>query len=173
MKGVTVTVTTEEPPALEFGLTDASLVELYKRDGPAMWRTLYAYTGGRSEVAEDAMAEAFARALEHKRTIREPLAYIYKVAFRIAAQEMRRNREPDLRGGLEPSPRSEGLSGLVWALRQLSPNQRAAVVLHYEVGLSIVEVAKVMGIKSPTVKVHLFRGRGRLQELLDTKEDEQ
>jgi RNA polymerase sigma-70 factor (ECF subfamily) len=59
---------------------------------------------------------------------------------------------------------------LVPALRQLSRAQRAAVVLHYEADLSVQEVARRMGTSVGAVKVHLFRGRRRLRELLRDEE---
>ncbi len=52
------------------------------------------------------------------------------------------------------------------ALEQLSPNQRAAVVLHYFEDLPVVEVAEAPGVKPATASVHLHRARVRLGELL-------
>jgi DNA-directed RNA polymerase specialized sigma24 family protein len=65
---------------------------VYREHGRVLWRSLYAYTGGRGEVADDAVAEAFARALANADRIREPVAWLYRVAFRIAAAEMKRER---------------------------------------------------------------------------------
>jgi len=56
------------------------------------------------------------------------------------------------------------------ALRRLSPNQRAAIVLRHVMDLDIAEVANRMGIASPTVRVHLHRGRARLRQLLGDEE---
>ena len=36
---------------------------LFREDGPGLWRTMVAFTGGRRDIAEEAVAEAFARAL--------------------------------------------------------------------------------------------------------------
>jgi DNA-directed RNA polymerase specialized sigma24 family protein len=47
---------------------------LYRDAAPQLWRAIYGFAGGRRHLAEDAVAEAFARALEHERQIREPLA---------------------------------------------------------------------------------------------------
>jgi RNA polymerase sigma-70 factor (ECF subfamily) len=58
------------------------------------------------------------------------------------------------------------------ALRRLSPNQRAAIVLHYYVDLPVKEIARALGISPATVKVHLFRGRGRLRDLLGGEESD-
>src|SRR6266498_801899 len=57
--------------------------QLFRQAGPALWGSLYAFTGGRTDIAEDAMAEAFARAMERASTIRDPLAWIYRAAFPI------------------------------------------------------------------------------------------
>lgn len=56
------------------------------------------------------------------------------------------------------------------ALKQLSPNQRAAVVLRHVTGLNTAEVADRMGIAQPTVRVHLYRARKRLADLLGAGE---
>jgi hypothetical protein len=58
------------------------------------------------------------------------------------------------------------MSELVNALRRLSPNQRAAIVLRHVLDLDTSEVARRMGTVEATVRVHLHRGRRRLRELL-------
>jgi RNA polymerase sigma-70 factor, ECF subfamily len=148
------------------------LERLFKDVAPGLWRTVYAYAAGRPAVADDAVAEAFARALERADTIRDPVPWLYRTAFRIAAAELKRERA-------EQPPRSSpdvaamtpaGLADLLPALRQLSPAQRAAVVLHYEADLPVRDVARQMGTSVAAVKVHLFRGRRRLRELLGGQE---
>jgi RNA polymerase sigma-70 factor, ECF subfamily len=142
---------------------------LFREDGPGLWRTMVAFTGGRRDIAEEAVAEAFARALQHAHGIRDPIPWIYRTAFRIARDELRR----DARRGAAVEAGAEDAAGtgeLLRALRQLSPNQRAAVVLRYEADLPIDEVARRMGIAAPTVRVHLHRGRARLRELLGAEE---
>ena len=62
------------------------------------------------------------------------------------------------------------IAGVLAALRRLSPNQRAAIVLCYEADLPIAEVARRMGIAAVTVRVHIHRGRARLRELLGAEE---
>ncbi len=142
---------------------------LFREDGPGVWRTIYAFTGGRRDVAEEAVAEAFARALQHASGIRDPIAWIYRTAFRIARDELKR----DARRGAAVETGAEDATGtgeLMRALRKLSPNQRAAVVLRFEADLPVDEVARRMGIALPTVRVHLHRGRARLRELLGAEE---
>lgn len=142
---------------------------LFREAGPGVFRTLYAYTGGRRDIAEEAMAEAFARALARSGAIRDPVAWIYRTAFRLANEELRaeRRRGPAPNEAEAPPPE---LSGLIDALRRLSPNQRAAIVLRHVLDLDVPEVAKRMGTAAPTVRVHIHRGRKRLRELLGAEE---
>ena len=142
---------------------------LFREAGSGVFRTLYAYTGGRRDIAEEAMAEAFARAIARTGTIRDPVAWIYRTAFRLANEELRAERK---RGPAPVDAESAPpeLGGLIEALRRLSPNQRAAIVLRHVLDLDISEVAHRMGTAQPTVRVHLHRGRKRLRELLGAEE---
>ena len=138
-----------------------------------LWRAVYAYAGGRRDVADDAVAEAFARAMARADHVRDPLAYLFRVAFRVAGAELAR-RSKEVRDVPEvslPDPTQNGLPDLLGALRRLTPAQRAAVYLHYQADLPVRDVAHVMGSTSAAVKVHLMRGRRRLAELLGTKDE--
>jgi RNA polymerase sigma-70 factor, ECF subfamily len=144
--------------------------QVFRDAAPGLWRTIYGFAAGRRAVADDAVAEAFARALEHAGQIRDPVPWLYRTAFRIAAEDLRRERrEPEPEPDQAAAP-AAGLAALVPALRQLSPAERAAVVLHYEADLPVREVARRMGTSAGAVKVHLFRGRRRLRELLGDDE---
>jgi RNA polymerase sigma-70 factor (ECF subfamily) len=144
--------------------------ELFRVDGPRVWRAVYAYTGCRREIAEDAVAEAFVRAIQRADTISSPLPWILRTAVRIAREELQRDRrrgefdDSVLTGPQNVAP--EDLQDLLRALRSLSPNQRLAIVLHYVEDLPVSQIAKIMDTAAPTVKVHLFRGRRRLRQLL-------
>jgi RNA polymerase sigma-70 factor (ECF subfamily) len=121
-------------------------------------------------VADDAVAEAFARALERADQIRDPVPWLYRTAFRLALEDLRRERRAPQPEQILPS--EVGLGALVPVLQRLSPAQRAAVVLHYEADLPLREVASRMGTSVAAVKVHLFRARRRLRELLGDEEVE-
>jgi RNA polymerase sigma-70 factor (ECF subfamily) len=58
------------------------------------------------------------------------------------------------------------------ALRGLSDQQRSAVIMYYLADLPVQEVARRMGVSTSSVKVHLFRARRRLRELLGDEEVE-
>src|SRR5439155_97829 len=64
---------------------------LYARVGPRLWRAVLAYTGGDRDITDDVVAEAFARTLGRIADVRTPEAYLFRVAFRLAARELRRS----------------------------------------------------------------------------------
>ncbi len=151
----------------------ADLEHVYRESAPALWRAIYGFTGGRRDVTEDAVAEAFARAVEYADRIREPVAWIYRTAFRIASRELQREKRPwpempDPVPGLDPGE----IQDVIRALATLTPNQRAAVLLHDLEGFTSPEVGRLLGMTAATVRVHLFRGRRRLREILGDREDD-
>jgi RNA polymerase sigma-70 factor (ECF subfamily) len=146
---------------------------IWRESGATIWRSVYAYAGGIREVADDAVAEAFARAMAHDADVHDPLAYVYRIAFRVAAADLVRRKQEgtDMPELAVADPSTNGLPDLLHALRELTPAQRAAVYLHYRVDLPVREVARLTGMSTAAVKVHLMRGRRRLRELLG-EEDE-
>jgi RNA polymerase sigma-70 factor (ECF subfamily) len=153
---------------------DARLGEydrLFEREGERMWRTLCAFTGGRTDIAEEAVAEAFARAMASPARIRDPLKWMYRVAFRVAVDEVRAERRIGEFGQPTPTAPLADHEELFEALRQLSPKQRAAIALRYEAELPIEEIARRLGITTATVRVHLHRARRRLRALLTHEEE--
>jgi RNA polymerase sigma-70 factor, ECF subfamily len=137
---------------------------IWREHGPPIWRAVLAYAGGRRSVADDAVAEAFARVMERDVTVRDPVAYLYRVAFRIAAADLRSPTSAlEDRAIEDPEP----LVDLLAAMRRLSPAQRAAVYLHYRADLPVREVARILGSTGAAVRVNLMRGRRRLADLLE------
>lgn len=141
------------------------LEQLYREHGNRLWWALVAFSGDR-EIASDAESEAFAQALRRGEAIKDPLAWVWRAAFRIAAGELQRRRTvaPPLADPSYELP--EPAAHVTQALRELPPQQRAAVVLHYYADKPIREIAELLGTSSSTVAVHLHRGRNRLRDLL-------
>ena len=153
-----IAVTQGELPA------ERDLDALFRAEADGVYRTLFAFTGGRRDIAEEATAEAFARAVARSSELRDPLAWIYRVAFRLAIDEVRRESGSARRPNEPSSPSSPWGSSTRCA--ELSPNQRAAVVLRHVGDLNVDEVAHRMGCSRATVRVHLYRARSKLRELL-------
>ena len=143
----------------------ARVEAVYRTEFPKLWRALYAYAGDR-EIASDAAAEAFARAMRDEPQIRDINAWTWRVAFRLAAAELRRRSTP-LPGSATPYEMPHPVPELVGALRTLSPNQRLAVVLHDYADRPTSEIAEQLGCSKATVHVHLSQARRRLRTLLE------
>jgi RNA polymerase sigma-70 factor, ECF subfamily len=149
---------------------DLGFDELYARVGPRLWRAVLAYTGGNRDLTDDIVAEAFARTLKRIGEVRAPEAYLFRVAFRLAAGELRRSPTTDAvpERAVWDEP---GLADLFDALRRLSPGQRAALFLRYQADLPVEEVARLMGTSSGVVRIHLLRGRRKLAAMLGGEDD--
>jgi len=142
---------------------DHDFEAIWREQGPAIWRAVLAYGGGRRDIADDAVAEAFARVMERGTEIRDPVAYLYRVAFRIAAADLRSaTSELEELAIEDPEP----LVDLLTAMRSLSPAERAAVYLHYRADMPVRDIAKILDTTSAAVRVRLMRGRRRLANLL-------
>jgi RNA polymerase sigma-70 factor (ECF subfamily) len=135
-----------------------------------MWRALYSFTGDR-EIASDALAEAFARALRDGEQVRDPAAWTWRVAFRIASAELRRRTSENAPVTDELYELEDPVPELMTALGQISPNQRLAVLLHDYADRPTGEIAEVIGCSRATVHVHLSQGRRRLRALLETTDE--
>ncbi|MGE5225928.1 MAG: RNA polymerase sigma factor [Planctomycetaceae bacterium] len=148
-----------------------ALERLWHERGAKMWRSLLEFTG-EPDLASDALAEAFAQALARGDAIRDAERWIWRASFKIAAGELQRRRATvaaDPRAG--PAELPEPVADIVAALRRLSPNQRAAAVLHDYADLPTRDVARIVGCSQATVRVHLAQARRRLRELLKDDDD--
>lgn len=149
----------EAPPSVE---------ALYRAEAPRLWRAVFAWAGD-AEVASDAVAEAYAQVLRRGAAVRDPAAWTWQTAFRLAAGALKDGRtssdaEPDPATGAHVDAYSD--PDLLAALRRLPDGQRAAVVLFYYADLPIRQIADRLGSNSLAVRANLSRGRRRLRELL-------
>ena len=144
--------------------------DVFADEWPRLWRAVFAFSGDR-EVSSDAVAEAFAQALERGAAVRSPDRWVWRAAFRIAAGELQARRR---RGGEVPEESyemNEPGPDLLAALRRISSKQRAVLILYYYADLPVRQVAEALGSSRPTVRVHLSQGRKRLRRLLEDTGD--
>jgi len=123
-------------------------------------------------------AEAFARSWSHWGQIHgedHAGGYVFKTAMRLCSKRRRRaGREvvgavPD-HGA--PAHDIGASASVTEALKELPLRQRQAVVLRDRAGMETVEVARILGTRESTVRVHLARGRDALREALTVEERE-
>jgi RNA polymerase sigma-70 factor (ECF subfamily) len=138
--------------------------------GGQVWRAMFAASAGRRDLADDVTAEAFARLITYQRTVNDPLAWLFRTAYRLLNEELRRERQtgaPELESAAVAGEMSPELTT---ALAALDPNQRLCVFLHYYADLPIGEVARLTGSTQTAVKVRLHRARQKLRATLEQTE---
>ncbi len=147
------------------------LESVWRTEGQRIWRAVAAYACD-SDVANDAVSEAFAQALARIDEIHDPVPWLWRVAFRLAVKELRSRRrtEPSVPEGAYDLP--EPLHEVFRAFERLSPNQRAALLLHDYADRPTSEIAATLGMSAATVRVHLSQGRRRLRVILKEPEYE-
>jgi RNA polymerase sigma-70 factor (ECF subfamily) len=148
---------------------DADIEQIYRDEGDRLYYALLAFTGD-PDIAREAVAESFARALASESSIRKVVPWVWKVAFRLASADLKDRKRLTDASEIEersvPEPQD-----LVEALAQLSERQRASIVLHYYAGYSLDEIASILGTRRGTIGAHLHRGRARLHELLEVDDE--
>jgi RNA polymerase sigma-70 factor (ECF subfamily) len=131
---------------------------------------------GDHATAEDVTQEAFARAYLHWAKLwpnGNPGGWVHKVATNLAIS-WRRRAGRELRAIARLGRRTslvtdapEAYPELHAAMKELPPRQRAAVALHYVLGMSMEEAAEAMGCRPGTVKSLLHGAREKLRQKLE------
>lgn len=125
---------------------------------------------GNTSAAEDAAAEAMARAYaDWKRIAELPYrdAWVLRVTANVAL-DMARKRRPTLEPGRSPDHADRVTDSVTLAreLEALPRRQREIVALRHLAGFSESEVARALGLAPGTVKAHGHRAMTRLRDRL-------
>ncbi|MGH2528884.1 MAG: RNA polymerase sigma factor [Actinomycetota bacterium] len=148
------------------------LESAYREFGSELWRAIHAFAGGRQDVADEAVAEAFAQAGRRVEAIRSLRPWIFRAAFRIASAELGRVRRASSLSEVGDAPAAEEGSGAILErLAGLSPRQRRVFLLRDVLGYSTRESAELLSVSDVSVRVHLHAARRRLRELLSTERE--
>lgn len=147
----------------------------YDRTAGALWGYLSRISGDR-QVADDLLQESYYRLLKstvpfeseaHRRN------YLYRIATNLV-RDARRGPRPLFDAGVEmadmPAPQgpvdAEGRADVRRAFGRLKPRERALLWLAYANGSSHHEIAGVLGVKTGSIKLLLFRARRKLASAL-------
>jgi RNA polymerase sigma-70 factor (ECF subfamily) len=150
------------------------LVHRYQSPVRSLLRRL---TCGDLALADDLAQETFVRAYRRLGSYRGDARFstwLYRIAFNMFLGEKRRKRpvhldpeEQHARLVVMPQARGTMLQvDLERAMRQLTPAERAAVVLCTLKGLTHPEAAQVLDCPVGTVKTHVLRGKEKLKKRL-------
>ena len=149
--------------------------EIFVAEFAAVERTVFLIVRDR-EVAKEVTQDAFVALLKAWRTVsryERPGAWVRRVAIRLAIRSLHRSaaRSAAERRAYEAPIPAASRDLDVWrAVGTLPAQQRAAVALFYLEDRSVEEVADLLACSPRTARVHLFRGRQRLGELLAGRE---
>lgn len=133
---------------------------------------------GDPDRVEDLLQETYLRAfqaLPRYEARASARVWLYSIARRTAADEVRKNQRSPRTGGADvvheldrrrPSPDPSGLVALQQALDGLAPERREAFVLTRVLGLSYAEAAEVCGCAVGSIRSRVFRARADLVEAL-------
>jgi RNA polymerase sigma-70 factor, ECF subfamily len=151
--------------------TESEVELVFQSHAGQVWRAVMVMSAGRREIADEATAEAFARLFDYRLGVRDPVAWVFRTAFRLGAADLRRERALEAEIPDHPDVEQPELpTDLEAALAVLSPDQRVAVFLFYFADLPVHEVARLSGSTSAAVKVRLHRARRALKTLLEPVE---
>ena len=146
--------------------------EFFQASWEPCLRAVVASTGS-VQLAEDQVAEAFARAWLSWRKVRRhpaPRAWVVRTALNTGVSWWRRHiRELPLAGHDAAAPRDadDGLDAtLLTALRHLPDRQREVIALRVFLDLDYDAIAGYLGIAPATVRVHLSRAVATLRHEL-------
>jgi len=152
----------------------SEFTSFYESEAPRLIRSVALVTGD-AALAEDAVAEAFARAWSRWSQVRRhdrPVAWVMRVAinesrsrFRRRAVERRRGHEV-AQPALVHDPDASSARALWDAVRQLGRRERTLIALRYVADLSQPEIAELLGIPQGTVVSGLHRARQQLERTL-------
>jgi RNA polymerase sigma factor (sigma-70 family) len=150
--------------------TTADFTRFFEVEFQSVVRTAYFILHDR-QSAEDIAQDAFAQLYLHWKKVaayERPDAWVRRVAIRMAVRAAgREHRRRDLERDVAPSAVANPRDfDLVRAVRQLPPQQRAAVALFYFEDRPLAEIAHILDCAEPTARVHLVKARRRLGELL-------
>lgn len=151
------------------------LDRLARERGPALVGYAYLLTG-ELQAAEDLVQDGFVRAFAHRRAtdVTWAEAYIRRTILHAFVDGGRRRRRADDRrhlvvsDDLAPDAHAQVVDRAVVsaALRNLSPRERACVVLRFYDDLTVPQIAERLDLSQGAVKRYLSDAAGRLRPQL-------
>jgi RNA polymerase sigma factor (sigma-70 family) len=156
-------------------LKDAEFERLYADEAQGLFAFLAYRTGDRA-LAEDLLADAFERALRGNYNRRKGPAktWLYAIALNVLRDHVRRSAAEgrayarvDAGSELQdPFAGVEHRDELTRALATLSGEEREAISLRFGAGLTVPEMAKLLGQPLTTIEGRVYRALRKLREAL-------
>jgi len=151
-------------------------LEIYEPLRPALYRFcryLSRSPWDAEDLVQDTLARAFATLGGLTEPPRDPRAWLFRVASNLWIDHVRRRGDrptaaatagPDPGAAAPTAPLRDTREAAGTLLVQLSPQERAAVVLKDAFELGLDDIAEILSTSVGAVKAALHRGRGKLTE---------
>jgi RNA polymerase sigma-70 factor, ECF subfamily len=162
-----------DPPTLTPADAVDSFESFVERNHARLFGALCLLTEDRHE-AEEIAQEAFVRILERWERVRDvddPTGYLFRTAMNVFRKRYRRALLA-MRRMVALAPRDDGFERIeardvvVRAVATLPTDQRAALIVTSLLGYSSDEAARILGIRSSTVRTRATRARAALREAI-------
>lgn len=163
-----------EGAAAESRMDRDAFAEFYERTARPLWAYL-ARVSGDPALADDLVQESFVRMLGAATPMDGEVhakRYLFRIATNLLKDYWRRPKASsieDLPEGVFANESSQGTDAQMMLeprLVMLRPRERQLLWLAHAEGYSHKEIAEIMGLRSPSIRLMLFRARHRLAELL-------
>jgi len=155
----------------------AAFEDFFRGQTQNLYAHLCLITGSRAE-AEELAQDAFLRLWERWDRVadmEEPVGYLYRTAmnlfrkrYRRVGVALRKTVSVELRE--DEFATAEDRSVVAGALVELTPRQRAALVLTELIGFSSEEAGRMLGIRPGTVRVLASQGRAAMKQHLEAED---
>ena len=141
--------------------------QVWETYGPGLYRFCLLQMKNPAD-AEDVLQDVLIKRLYHAPRFKSPeheRNWLFQVAINLCRDEWRRHRRSEL-----PLETAAGVSilpaelSLLDQVADLPEKQRTALHLYYYEGYSVQEIARLLGVTVPTVKMRLKRGREALRK---------
>jgi RNA polymerase sigma-70 factor (ECF subfamily) len=173
----TVTEAAPSPPSMQ------EFSDKYRQYFPRVFAYIYGRVHN-THIAEDLVADVFERAFLKAGSLRNDEAFstwLFTIARNIIISHGRKySREtlvdPDVLKAIAPSGESvegeilmrEDLAAVAQTMRQFPQREQDIVALKFDAELSNTQIAEIMGLSEPNIRVILFRTLRKLREMLLT-----
>jgi RNA polymerase sigma-70 factor (ECF subfamily) len=165
----------ERSPASSEAIMDHDAFALfYERSSRPLWAYLARVSGDRA-LADDLMQESYVRFLGANVPDGDVAArkYLFRIASNLLKDHWRRPRASSIEDMAEEFFAAADLSGqadsaamLGPALKLMSPRERQLLWLAHAEEYTHKEIAEVMGLASPSIRIMLFRARRKIAKTL-------
>jgi RNA polymerase sigma-70 factor (ECF subfamily) len=161
---------------VSFRMDEEAFRGFYDRTSRPLWAYLFRLTGDR-HAAEDLLQDSYYRFLRAGAPLESDAHrrhYLFRIATNLVADGARRKRTRPDATGPDPDLLPTAAADLVLdrrldvtaAMSRLRVRERAMLWLAYTQGASHEEIARIVGVRTGSIKPLLMRARRRLASLL-------